>query len=57
MVEKVLENWKYWGVQRHLEWMPPESVAQAVVSVITAPPGTHLDLVQLMPEGPPDSGE
>lgn len=57
MVEKLLENWKHWGVQRHLEWMPPESVAQAVVSVITAPPGTHLDLVQLMPEGPPDSGE
>ena len=57
LLEKVLERWKYWGVQRHLAWMPPESVAQAVISVITAPPGTHVDLVQLMPEGPPGTGE
>ena len=56
MLEKVLENWKYWGVQRHLSVMPPESVARAVVASVTAPAGTHLDLVQIMPEGPPESG-
>jgi len=30
--------------------MPAESVARAVVSVLTVPPGMHLDLVQVMPE-------
>jgi NAD(P)-dependent dehydrogenase (short-subunit alcohol dehydrogenase family) len=53
LVTRLLAVWKYWGIQRHLRWMPPESVARAVVAVVTTPPGTHLDLIELMPEGPP----
>jgi hypothetical protein len=36
---------------RELVWLPPESVAEAVVRAVTAPAGTHLDVVQVMPEG------
>lgn len=57
MVEKLLESWRYWGVQRHLRWMPPERVAEAVATAVSAPPGTHLDEIQIMPEGPPRRGE
>jgi len=47
---RILASWKHWGIIRQLHWMPAESVARAVVSVLTAPPGMHLDLVQVMPE-------
>ncbi len=47
---RMLASWKHWGIMRQLHWMPAESVARAVVSVVTAPPGMHLDLVQVMPE-------
>ncbi len=47
---RMLASWKHWGIVRQLHWMPAESVARAVVSVVTAPPGMHLDLVQVMPE-------
>ena len=52
LLHRLLASWKYWGVQRHLKWMPAESVAAAVVAVVSAPAGTHMDLVQVMPEGP-----
>lgn len=57
VLEKLLESWRYWGVQRHLRWMPPERVASAVTAAVSAPPGTHLDEIQIMPEGPPRRGE
>ena len=53
LIQRILASWKYWGVQRHFKMMPAESVAAAVVSVVSAPPGTHIDVVQVMPEGPP----
>ena len=56
LIERILASWKYWGVQRHFEMLPAQSVAAAVVTVVSAPPGTHLDVVQVMPEGPPDGG-
>jgi NAD(P)-dependent dehydrogenase (short-subunit alcohol dehydrogenase family) len=52
LVRRVLHVWKDWGVQRHLAWMPPEATARAVVSAVTAPPGTRMELVEVMPEGP-----
>jgi NADP-dependent 3-hydroxy acid dehydrogenase YdfG len=53
LVRRLLESWRHWGVQRHLRWLPPESVASAVVVAVTAPPGTHVGLVEVMPEAPP----
>ncbi|MDJ0868875.1 MAG: SDR family NAD(P)-dependent oxidoreductase, partial [Myxococcota bacterium] len=55
VLQRLLRAWRYWGLQRHLRWMPPESVARAVVATVTAPPGTHFDVVQVMPEAPPEN--
>jgi NAD(P)-dependent dehydrogenase (short-subunit alcohol dehydrogenase family) len=52
LLKKLLEVWRYWGLQRHLHWMPPESVARAVVNAVTAPVGTHFDVIEVMPEVP-----
>lgn len=54
MVKRLLQTWKAFGIQRHLRWMPADSVAAAVVGVVTAPPGTHFDVVALSPEAPPE---
>lgn len=54
LVKRLLETWKSWGIQRHLRWMPAESVADVVVTVATAPAGTHVDVIQLGPEAPPE---
>jgi NAD(P)-dependent dehydrogenase (short-subunit alcohol dehydrogenase family) len=52
LVRRALAAWKDWGVQRHLGFMPPEATARAVVCAVTAPPGTRMDLIEVMPEGP-----
>ncbi|MCZ6783480.1 MAG: SDR family oxidoreductase [Proteobacteria bacterium] len=52
VVGPMLASWKHWGVLRHHRYLVPESIAAAVVSAVTAPPGTHLDLIQVNPEAP-----
>ena len=52
MIGRILDTWKRFGVLRHHNFLRPEDVAEAVVAVVTAPPGVHLDLVQVNPEGP-----
>lgn len=52
VLKPMLASWKRWGILRHDNYMKPESIAAAVVAVVTAPPGVHLDLVQVNPEGP-----
>ena len=53
-VKRVLTSWKHWGVQRHHRFLPAEAIASAVVHTVTAPAGTHFDLIQVNPEGPVD---
>jgi NADP-dependent 3-hydroxy acid dehydrogenase YdfG len=53
--EKIIDLLKYWqrfGVQRHLNMMPAESVARAVVLAVTTPKGTHLGTIEVQPEAP-----
>jgi short-subunit dehydrogenase len=50
---QVLEAWARFGFARHDHFLPPASVAAAVAAVVTAPPGTHLALVEVQPEAPP----
>ena len=52
MLQRILSSWKTWGVLRHQEFLRPEDVAAAVLTVVNAPPGVHLDLVQVNPEAP-----
>jgi NADP-dependent 3-hydroxy acid dehydrogenase YdfG len=51
-LHKALDAWKYWGIQRHLHWMPSESVAKAIVRIVTTPvEESYVDVVQIMPGG------
>lgn len=52
---RVIDSWKAWGYMRHLDMMEGAHVAHAVVSVVTAPPGLHVDVVQVNPEKNPGS--
>lgn len=52
MARRLLESWKYWGIMRQLHWMYPEHVARAVVACVTAPRGTHFDVIEVLPENP-----
>lgn len=45
-------SWERWGVQRHAGLLRPEHVASAVTSIVTAPPGMHLTLVEVQPVAP-----
>jgi NAD(P)-dependent dehydrogenase (short-subunit alcohol dehydrogenase family) len=52
VLRHALEAWRYWGLQRHLHWMPSESAARAIVRVLTASvEESYVDLVQVMPGG------
>jgi len=51
-IKRVLASWKHWGVQRHHRYLPAQAIAAAVVHAVTAPAGTHFDLIQVNPEGP-----
>jgi NADP-dependent 3-hydroxy acid dehydrogenase YdfG len=55
LIRRILEAWESWGILRHHHYLPPESIADAVVAAVTAPAGTHLDLIQINPEAPPKS--
>jgi NADP-dependent 3-hydroxy acid dehydrogenase YdfG len=49
---RILEAWKYWGVFRHLHWMPGESVARAIARVIEIPvEESYPTLLEVQPGG------
>ncbi|MCH7708886.1 MAG: SDR family NAD(P)-dependent oxidoreductase, partial [Myxococcales bacterium] len=52
IIQKILSTWKHHGILRHQNFLKPEAVADAVVSVVTAPRGMHLDLIEITPEAP-----
>jgi NAD(P)-dependent dehydrogenase (short-subunit alcohol dehydrogenase family) len=52
LLKEALAAWKYWGVQRHLHWMPSESVAKAIARTLVAPvEESYVNLVEVMPGG------
>jgi NADP-dependent 3-hydroxy acid dehydrogenase YdfG len=49
---EILESWKYWGVFRHLHWMPSKSVARAIARVLSVPvEESYTTLVEVQPGG------
>jgi len=52
VIQRVLTAWQHFGLQRHLRFLKPEVVADAVLHAVTAPPGAILATVELQPEGP-----
>jgi NADP-dependent 3-hydroxy acid dehydrogenase YdfG len=48
----VLNQWVRFGLARHPHFLKPAAIADAIVSVVSAPRGVHLNLVEVSPEAP-----
>lgn len=48
----VLTQWVRFGMARHPHFMKPAAVADAITTVVSAPRGVHLSLVEVNPEAP-----
>jgi len=48
----VLNQWVRFGLARHPHFMKPVAVADAITTVVSAPRGVHLSLVEVNPEAP-----
>jgi NADP-dependent 3-hydroxy acid dehydrogenase YdfG len=48
----VLDQWVRFGLARHPHFMKPAAVADAIATVVRAPRGVHLSLIEVNPEAP-----
>ena len=48
----VLNQWIKFGLARHPHFMKPAAIAEAIATIISAPRGVHLNLVEVGPEAP-----
>ena len=48
----VLNQWVRFGLARHPHFMKPAAIADAIATVVSAPRGVHLNLVEVSPEAP-----
>ncbi|HVC69543.1 MAG TPA: SDR family oxidoreductase [Acidimicrobiales bacterium] len=58
---EILGEWVRWGLARHSHFLDPGAVADAVVTAVEVPVGTHLTMIEVQPEAPvrrdrPESG-
>jgi NADP-dependent 3-hydroxy acid dehydrogenase YdfG len=49
---EVLDQWVRFGHARHPHFLQPAAVAEAITTVVSAPRGVHLNLVEVTPEAP-----
>ncbi|MCU1457765.1 MAG: short-chain dehydrogenase/reductase [Actinomycetia bacterium] len=52
----VMEQWPYFGIQRHFGYMLPEDIAATIVHVLTLPPNVQIPQLDLRPVAPAGSG-
>lgn len=48
----MLEDWQRWGFARHPYMLRASDIAAAVTTVVSAPRGVHLTLLEVQPEAP-----
>lgn len=48
----VLEQWVRFGLARHPHFLKASAIADAITTVVSAPRGVHLNLVEVSPEAP-----
>ena len=53
-IEAVMSAWAKWGLMRHGGYLRPEAVAAAILTMVSAAKGTHLALLDVQPEAPPE---
>jgi len=51
-IDELLESWTHWGLMRHSGALLPESLAAAVVAMVTLPKGTRYAVLEVQPEAP-----
>jgi NADP-dependent 3-hydroxy acid dehydrogenase YdfG len=51
-VAEVLTGWVKFGLARHPHFLRPTALADAIATIISAPRGVHLSLVEVNPEAP-----
>lgn len=51
-VETVINGWVRFGHARHQHFLKPAALAAAITTVVSAPRGVHLNLVEVNPEAP-----
>jgi len=49
---EVIEQWVRFGLARHSHFLKPTAVADAITTVVSAPRGVHLNLIEVSPEAP-----
>ncbi len=57
VIDDVLNEWTRWGLMRHPGILRAGDVAAAVLTVVSAPRGVHLTLVEIEPEAPVGGSE
>lgn len=50
--ERVITEWIRWGHARHPLLLRASAIADAIATIVTAPRGTHINLVEVTPEAP-----
>ena len=48
----VLNQWVRFGLARHPHFLKPTAIAEAITTVVSAPRGIHLNLIEVSPEAP-----
>lgn len=48
----VLNSWVKFGLARHPHFLKPQAIADAIATVVAAPRGVHLNLIEVSPEAP-----
>ncbi|MGI8795002.1 MAG: SDR family NAD(P)-dependent oxidoreductase, partial [Acidimicrobiia bacterium] len=56
VLQDLMAFWPRYGLQRHAGVLEPAAVARAVVFAVSAPPGVHLDTIEVQPEAPSGEG-
>ncbi len=56
VLQELMAFWSQFGLQRHAGVLDAGAVARAVVFVVTAPEGVHIDTIEVQPEAPAGEG-
>lgn len=48
----VLNQWVRFGLARHPHFLKPQAIAEAIATIVRAPRGVHLNLIEVSPEAP-----
>ncbi|MCW2781514.1 MAG: short-chain dehydrogenase [Marmoricola sp.] len=51
----LINEWVKWGLARHGRFLPADAIASAVTTIVSAPRGTHITLMEVQPEAPKDA--